>query len=178
MNWEAIGAIGELIGAGAVLLTLIILVRQVKHSTRAMEESNRLERASAIDRHSDSISRWRGRLAGNGDLARIWATGRQDGELDEIEKLRLNNLWIDFANTQRANFIRANTVGEVGLARQAAMSVAAERNESKIFQYEWETGRPWHELASPDFVKLVEEESNILQTGADQLYRVGTTANT
>jgi hypothetical protein len=174
MDWDAIGAIGELIGAGGVLLTLIILVRQVKHSTSAMKESNRLERASAIDRHSDSISRWRGRLIENGDLARIWTTGRQDGALDEIERLRLNNLWIDFANTQRANFVRANTVGEVGLARQAAMSVAAEKNESKIFQNEWETGRPWHELASSDFVAVVEEESANLQKGADRLYRVGT----
>ena len=75
MNWEAIGAIDELIGAGAVLLTLIILVRQVSHSTNAMLESNRLERASAIDRHSDSIGRWRGRLIENADLAQIWATG-------------------------------------------------------------------------------------------------------
>ena len=104
MNWEAIGAIGELVGAGAVLLTLIILVRQVSHSTNAMVESNRLERVSAIDRHSDTIGRWRGRLIEHADLAQIWATGREGGDLDEIDKVRLNNLWIDFANTQRANF--------------------------------------------------------------------------
>ena len=173
MSWEAIGAMGELIGAGAVLLTLIILVRQVSHSTSAMVESNRLERAFAVDRHSDSMGRWRGRLIENQDLAKLWATGRQDGDLDEIERLRLNNLWIDFANTQRANFIRANTVGESGLAQQAAMSVAAEMNESTTFQNEWNTGRPWHALASSDFVKLVEEESENLQKGADKIYRVG-----
>ena len=94
--------------------------------------------------------------------------------MDEIEKLRLNNLWIEFANTQRANFIRANTVGEVGLARQAVLSVAAEKNESQIFHNEWEHGRPWHELASADFVRRVEEEAINLRDGADQLYRVGT----
>jgi hypothetical protein len=162
-------------GAGAVLLTLIILVRQVSQSRNAMQESNRLERASAIDRHSDSISRWRGRLIENKDLAQLWATGRQDGDLDEIERLRLNNLWIDFANTQRANFIRANTVGETGLAHQAAMSVAAEMNESAAFQNEWDSGRPWHALASSYFVKLVEEEAETLQKGADKIYRVGST---
>ena len=173
MNWEAIGAIGELVGAGAVLLTLIILVRQVSHSTNAMLESNRLERASAIDRHSDSIGRWRGRLIENADLAQIWATGRAGGDLDEIDKVRLNNLWIDFANTQRANFTRATTVGDVGLARQSVMSVAAEKNESEIFQLEWQAGRPWHALTSPDFVELVEEEALNLQQGGDKIYRVG-----
>lgn len=173
MNWEAIGATGELVGAGAVLLTLIILVRQVSHSTNAVMESNRLERAFAIDRHSDSIGRWRGRLIENADLANIWAIGREDGDLDEIDRLLLNNLWIDFANTQRANFIRANTVGETGLARQAVMSVAAEKNESELFQSEWNAGRPWHALASEDFVKLVEEEALNLQKSPEKIYRVG-----
>jgi len=173
MNWEAIGAVGELIGAGAVLLTLVILVRQVKHSTNAMVESNLLEKASAIDRHSDSIGRWRGRLIESEDLAQIWVTGRNDGALNEIERIRLNNLWIDFANTQRANFVRANTVGELGLARQAAMSVAAEKNESELFQAEWLSGRPWHQLASAEFVALVEEEASKLDQGESQTYKVG-----
>ena len=34
MNWDAIGAIGEIIGALAVVITLFYLARQVKHSTR------------------------------------------------------------------------------------------------------------------------------------------------
>lgn len=173
MNWEAIGAIGELVGAAAVLFTLIVLLRQVGHSTSAMEESNRLDRASAIDRHSDTIGRWRGRLIESGDLARIWAVGRKDGDLDEIEKLRLNNLWIDFANTQRANFTRAITVGEQGLARQAVMSVAAEKNQSTTFQSEWDAGRPWNELSSPKFVELVEAESLKLRSDPDTSFRVG-----
>ena len=174
MNWTAVGAIGELVGAGAVMLTLIVLVFQVRRSTKTMEESNRLGRASALDRHSDSIGRWRGRLAENEDVAQIWAIGRKDGDLDEIGKMRLNNLWIDFVNTQRANFVRANIVGEVGLARQAVLSVAAEKSESKTFQYEWDVSRPWHALASSDFVKSVEEEATNLQKGEDKLYRAGT----
>lgn len=107
------------------------------------------------------------------DLATIWATGRADGALNEIELLRLNNLWIDFVNTQRANFVRAVTVGESGLARQAAMSVAAEKNESDMFQNEWIASRPWHALASEDFVLLVEKESDNLAKGGNETYRVG-----
>ena len=40
MNWEAVGALGELVGAIAVLLTLLYLARQVKQATSAI----RLER--------------------------------------------------------------------------------------------------------------------------------------
>jgi hypothetical protein len=55
LNWEAIGAtgaIGELVGASAVLVTLIILVVQVRHNTRATEESNRLEHATGLERQA------------------------------------------------------------------------------------------------------------------------------
>ena len=35
MNWEAIGAIGEVGGAIAVVVTLVYLARQIRHSTEA-----------------------------------------------------------------------------------------------------------------------------------------------
>ena len=43
MNWEAIGALGEVIGALAVFLTLIYLAVQVRQHTRAMEETRKVE---------------------------------------------------------------------------------------------------------------------------------------
>jgi hypothetical protein len=39
MNWEAVSAIGQLIGAFAVLITLIYLVIQVKQNTAAVATS-------------------------------------------------------------------------------------------------------------------------------------------
>ena len=33
MNWDAAGAIGEIVGAFAVLATLIYLAKQIRHST-------------------------------------------------------------------------------------------------------------------------------------------------
>lgn len=35
MNWEAVGAIGEIVGATAVVITLWFLVLQIRHSTQA-----------------------------------------------------------------------------------------------------------------------------------------------
>jgi hypothetical protein len=39
MNWEAIGAIGEIIGAVAVLITLIYLAMQIKQNTTSVKAS-------------------------------------------------------------------------------------------------------------------------------------------
>ena len=39
MNWEAAGAIGEIIGALAVFLTLIYLALQIRQNTKAVRAS-------------------------------------------------------------------------------------------------------------------------------------------
>jgi hypothetical protein len=48
MNWEAIGAIGEIVGAAAVIITLIYLASQVRYAKNATLDQNRLTRSSAI----------------------------------------------------------------------------------------------------------------------------------
>ena len=158
MNWEAIGAIGEIIGALAVVVTLVILTIQMRQSTNAMKESNRLARSAALDRHAESVGRWRASLVENAEVARIWHKAQNKQALDEFEILRLNNLFINFTNLQRANFERAHTIGETGLARQAARSIAAECPQDGVFCTLWEHIRPWQALASQEFVKAVDAE--------------------
>ncbi len=48
MNWDAIGAIGEIVGALAVVLTLVYLAYQVRYAKTATLDQNRLTRATAI----------------------------------------------------------------------------------------------------------------------------------
>ena len=157
MNWTAIGAIGELIGALAVVITLIFLAVQLRHGSRSLDESNRLNRVGAVDRHNDTISRWRGRMMENEDLARIWLAATRDEALTELETFRMNNLFVDFTNTQRSNFVRAKAVGEDGLAELAALSVAVEIRNSKRMLEAWRTSRPFMDLVAKDFVTKVNE---------------------
>jgi hypothetical protein len=48
MNWEAIGSIGEIIGATAVVLTLAYLAVQVRHGTKATQAAS-IHAASTLD---------------------------------------------------------------------------------------------------------------------------------
>lgn len=48
MNWEAIAAIGEIVGALAVVLTLAYLALQVKTAKRATIDQNTLSRANGV----------------------------------------------------------------------------------------------------------------------------------
>ena len=47
MNWEAIGAVGEIIGALAVLATLILLLKQIRISNTQAKQANDLARADS-----------------------------------------------------------------------------------------------------------------------------------
>jgi hypothetical protein len=78
MNWDAIAAIGEAIGATAVVISLIYLATQIRQNTQTV-------RASTFQALSDSAQ---GRLLAlqNVENARIWRIGTSEPEslnLDE-----------------------------------------------------------------------------------------------
>jgi hypothetical protein len=52
MNWEALGAIGEIVGAVAVVLTLGYLAVQIRQNTTSVRATSRLEIASGWRAHN------------------------------------------------------------------------------------------------------------------------------
>jgi len=165
---QLLGNIGEFVGAFAVVATLIYLSVQVRHSRTllqisidASEENARLLRAAAIDRHSDAVSRWRGRLIENEEVAQLWQNAI-DGQMPEgVARTRLESLVVDWINTYRSNFYRARAVGDHGLARQAVLTTAPLIAESPVIQEFWRWGRPMNEVSALDFVQAVEEEAGL-----------------
>jgi hypothetical protein len=160
-----LGSLGEFVGAIAVVATLVYLAIQVRHGSvlleannAAMDESARLARAAAMDRYSDAVSRWRGRIIESEEVAKIWHTAVHGDEMDDVSRIRFNNLVIDWHNTYRANFRRAKTVGDAGLANQAVVSVATQLVDFAALRETWETGRSFNELGAPDFLAAVDEE--------------------
>jgi hypothetical protein len=82
MNWEALGAIGEIVGAVAVVLTLGYLAVQMRQNTREV-------RLSAFQAVTDRIHQWNSDLARDPELARIYGAGLVDPKsLDVNERIR------------------------------------------------------------------------------------------
>ncbi len=71
MNWEAIGAIGEVLGAIGVIATLGYLAAQIRQNTRSVRASTYQEAVRDMVAPSDL-------LASDAELARIWTTGKRD----------------------------------------------------------------------------------------------------
>ena len=90
MNWDAIGAVAELIGASAVFISLIYLATQIKNSKRADQITAATQAAAAVDE-------WIGQIVRNGELHDLYRRGLTDYEsLDRDEKGRFAMLIVQF----------------------------------------------------------------------------------
>jgi AICAR transformylase/IMP cyclohydrolase PurH len=89
MNWEAISAIGEIVGAVAVVVTLIYVARQIRDNTRVARSATRQSVAEMTMSIADD-------LVADKEMAKLFLKDLQGDELDASERLRL------FARTYRA----------------------------------------------------------------------------
>ena len=79
MDWEAIGAIGETLGAIGVIATLLYLTAQIRQNTRATLADARYSVGQTTSDMMLAISI-------NGELAEIWRRGLGDLSLLSVEE--------------------------------------------------------------------------------------------
>ena len=104
MGWEAIGAIGEVVGALAVVATILYLATQVRMSNKA---------ANHHDVHMDRIRERLLLLAQDEDLARIVAAAASGEEPDKTEAARAGVFASHRILIQRDAWQRARLLGEM-----------------------------------------------------------------
>jgi len=93
MNWEAIGAIAEIVGSGAVVVSLIYLAVQIRHSNRQTEIEALRNTWGEMNQMCDS-------LTGSKELASIVNRGRDSLEnLDADEFLMFQHYYLRLLNT-------------------------------------------------------------------------------
>jgi hypothetical protein len=73
MNWEALGAIGEIVGAVAVVLTLGYLAVQIRQNTAAIH-------MSAAEKAHDNTAEFNRFLASDEQLVELWYKGNEAPE--------------------------------------------------------------------------------------------------
>lgn len=92
MNWDAIGAVGEVLGAAGVIVTLIYLALQIRQNTQAL-------RAASVDSMTSIANGIRTNLFSDPNVTAIYMRGLADIEsLNDLERERFrllmtNALW-------------------------------------------------------------------------------------
>lgn len=99
MNWDAIGAISEILAAIAVVVTLIYLAKQIRQNSQAVE-------ISALRDTTEQWNRWSEVLATSPQLAEIVSRGNKSyRNLPEVEALQYGayiQMFFDCTESSRA----------------------------------------------------------------------------
>jgi hypothetical protein len=147
MNWDAIGAVGESLGAVVVFVTLIYLAAQVRMS-------NKLAEANHQDVHMDRIRAFNLALSQNGDMARIWRIGRASGDLDEDEASQFEAMAIYSILVQRDGWSRKHLL-EMPDAELYLDILVDSLSRSPGLRQVWESFSPGNVRWSNEFVEYV-----------------------
>ena len=94
MNWEAIGAVAELLGAIGVIASLIYLATQIRHSRDQMQENTRAARSTAYQQLEHSVSERAMSQVTVPGLNRIVHLGMTDSEQLNEEESRQFHVWM------------------------------------------------------------------------------------
>jgi len=88
MNWDAIGAAAELVGAVGVVVSLLYLATQIRASSRMAAVQAKLEATRMLNDYVDSLIK-------SPDLSELWRRGIADSEtLSREDYIRFSNLLI------------------------------------------------------------------------------------
>lgn len=99
MNWDALGAIGEIAGALGVIFTLAYLARQI-------HESNKTARNAATQEIQNQLADWIFHINSTKEMVDLWLRGNlQDIKLDHIEIIQFRGIVAQLFNIWERAFV-------------------------------------------------------------------------
>ena len=149
MNWDAIGAIGEIVGATAVVVTLIYLTTQIRQNTRQLASTSL---QGLADRAENRLLL----LASNPEFAKAGFKFFNEPEsMSEVEAAQMG-FWIAAWMTDLEETYRQFKLGTVS----APTMDARVRNfrslcETQVGRMTWDQS---HGNCEPDFVEWLEHQ--------------------
>ena len=113
MDWDAIGALAEAVGALAVIITLVYLTVQLRQNTKAIEHST----SRGV---LDDANQWQYKIIENPELTELYMAGMRGDELSSSDRLRfsllMNTLFGHWGHAFEAgNFELVNTSNIAGV---------------------------------------------------------------
>ena len=111
MNWEAIGAMAEVVGVIAIFVSLVYLAVQIRQSTHQASLALKANELAAFERNIDSGNRVRELLILNPDLLELLSRGYVNyRQLDTPEKVRFGLLMRNMFSEMQGAFIRQQSL--------------------------------------------------------------------
>ena len=113
INWDAIGAFGEIFGATAVVISLLYLASQTRQGRIAAQETAKYAGLQATHSMLDLYFDWRRTLFSNPEYPEIIAKANANENLTDAEKLTLGFIFHDLFFGAAYSYVSASTGGSV-----------------------------------------------------------------
>lgn len=156
MNWDAIGTIAEVVGAVAVVVSLIYLAAQIRQNTKQVEEQARGQRFAALGTLADQWRGFRSQITNSVEVASIWRRGNEDFDILDVDSRAL----CDLLMTEMIWGFAYNWMMGVedGLGEYLRDSIAENfvHYDTPGFRQWWRESPRKHEFPQ-DFVKFLDE---------------------
>ena len=155
MDWDAIGAIAELLGAVGVIASLVYLGTQIRHSRDQMSQNTRALRATAHHQFTQSFHEAVMEALTIPDMRRVARLGMADfDQLNEEDEFQFN-LWINGVMHRYDDALYQRSMGMLDEDRWQLLlrDLQAFFRMPGIAQW-WRTNQS---NLSPEFVALVDE---------------------
>jgi hypothetical protein len=146
MNWEAIGAIGEIMGATVVVITLIYLAAQMKQNTLALRSSH-LEDWAASD---SSISDFRAQHAD------VLAKAYSGDSLTRSESIVVNAFCLKLFRAMEVVFLHYHDGALTQSVYESRIVGLMAAFTNPVILAEWNVSKGWG--FSPEFVEMVDNK--------------------
>ena len=156
MNWEAIGAVAESVGAIGVVASLVYLAFQIRQSTSQMKHNTRALEVAAHDTSIQHGLEVRKLLLSSDTLTDIWLRGSAEyQDLDQGSRARFNMMAESvFYATQGLNTRVEAGAMDSGLLENQLPVIARLLSQPGFAQW-WERNQAQFD---PSFVRAVEAE--------------------
>lgn len=159
MNWEAIGAIGESVGAAAVVVSLVYLAIQIRQGSALTRLNTKAMHARAYQDLVDHHASIHLKVATHADLRRTVMRGRDLGVDDMSDEERVQ--YGSFTSQQVRSYYTGFNLYEQGLIDEAqwqsfSRSIAL-MTQAKAFRDWWQQRG---DLFPEEFARVVESYLN------------------
>jgi hypothetical protein len=109
MNWDAIGSIGEIVGAAAVVITLYYLAVQIRQNSRLVQRSNEYADATSVYESQSMYMQCFSQLANDGELADIYRRFMNGEAIDGTDQIRAEAFIMTYVVWLEKTFLQAET---------------------------------------------------------------------
>ena len=153
MNWDAIGAVGEIVGSLAILVTLIYLAIQTR-------QTQIIARAEMKQRHAENVIQINRDIYTNKELADLLSASFKEAEsIDELsdsDRMRVSNYFAsELARNRQAYYLVKEGIIEKEAIKRSVLNLKFLIDSGPITRHMWEQRKQFQD---EDFLEFLDAE--------------------